>query len=1086
MKESPVPQGGPAQTRPMEMRTLFFNMSNHPEAHSRNFYAVIAGRAYPLERVAPSHPVLLEAKRMNAFLRAVPPQHITHALVNVPMATDAVSLSYTVAAADPATGAWDMPHIFFNVPTTSLSYAYQQARKGLSEGEPLKLSAKRAFYGIEPARTLQELIDESALIDPNEHAVALTIMHPDVLNVDPDSAANVKTNYVETSSSTQALGKKLSALGPAMPAGTSSGSGGWATLNPVTDDKGNPLKFSSKTGPMSGLIQYAPDFNPDLGSFISASTADASTGVKNDTTMGADISAGIPNAGNVQGKTWSIHNGVTSVNQGALNITASRAGDTITLAIVKVNDDAGFILDGSASGLQTNLEATNSFVRFLGIYIVFYKDEEQTNVIPYKNVPSGISANSGLDLPGSNAVYLGTINPQFTLFGAPILNATYNMSFTWPGNASSAQVLASGLGGSGSHYDQQTEIIGIIMTTLFCFIAPSILVGVAAVPGAFTGFLKALLAGDFLTLLLEETLEIWQLIDGNKANLLTIFWQALVKSLAYPLTGFITAAVWFFAYVNLSAVTEAAELALPIAGVIIKAIAAAEVVADLARATHDVVVSPWTYRTKLTLTQDITVGLAPAAETFPEAATHYIPTAIFDDGMPHQLPPIQMPSPPPGQQGVTSLPNLVFKDVPVGGQVNVLVAFYADSDWQAGQGATGLLPNVPATFEKTPPPTITVTQNQIPIGPTTQYQHKYKTALDANGNRVWFPTNTGPTENATGCENAPGQICSFRKITVTQGTSSLPGNIGYAWEAYSSAVTACAGGGTGQLDQMANIGSLDPQARYAASACGLNPGVKLAYSLQANPAANFYLDSSNNMLRQVQLAPPQFSDPRQKQAVGMLNLDSTDLLLHPGGKVVSVNAENHKIESLRFSPVALSDDQAAAQFTAELYSGHGTRPGLMDTPSAAAITREGVVLVLESGNSRIHALDTCANPVPLFSKQSQQYFLTLTTTDSDNFEYLDMAVEYSGYIYILVRNINSGTYQLDIYHPNQSGTAPITTTLNVNAARLAVDMWRTAYTLNYEVLKLPSGAFPGITEPTVSLWTPSVPGQRPNMVHLPA
>ncbi|MBV8070799.1 MAG: hypothetical protein JO270_12895, partial [Acidobacteriaceae bacterium] len=858
-------------------------MSHHPERHSRNFYAVIAGKAYPLERVTPSHPVLLGAQRKNAFLRAVPAEHITHALVNVPMVTDAVSLSYTVAAASTATGTWEMPHIFFNVPTTSLSYAYQQARKHLREGEPLKLSAKREFYGVEAARTLQDLIDESALIDSNEHAAALTIVHPDVLNIDPDSAANVKTNYVDTTSSTKALGKKLYVLGPALPAGTSSGSGGWATLNPIPDAGGEPLKFSSKAGQMSGLIQYDPDFNPDLNSFISASTNDACNGVKNDTTMGADISAGIPNAGDLTGKTWSIHNGVTSINQGALNLRASREGDTVTLTIVKVNDDAGFILSGSASGLQMNLEATNSFVRFLGIYIVFYDDQQ--NQIPVSKVP-GISAQPALDLPGSNAVYLGFIQPQFTLFGAPILNATFNISFTWPGNAASAQVLASGLGGSGSHYDQQTEVLGIVMTTLFCFIAPTMLMAVAAVPGAGPGVMKAFFATNLVTGLLEDCFGAWELANGNKSSLLTIFWQAASKSFAYPLAGFIATVAFILAGVAAQVLAGAAELSAPIIGLVFKVLTVLEIAADLARAIHDVAVSPWTYRNKLTLTQDISVALAhdPNNDEFPELATHYIPTAIYDDGMPHQLPAIPMPPAPQGQNGVTTLPNLVFKDVPTGGNVNVMVAFYSDSGWQAGQGETGLLPNVPGTF--TTPPTITLTQNQVPIGPTTQYLHQSKTALDANGNRIWFATNAGPTEKATGsCENAPGQLCSFRKITVTQGTSSLPGNIGYAWGAYSSAVAACSGGGTGQLDQMANIGSLDPQARYAASACGLNPGVKLAYSLQANPATNFYLDASNKLLRPVQLAPPQFADPRQKLAVGMLNLDSTDLLLHPGGKV---------------------------------------------------------------------------------------------------------------------------------------------------------------------------------------------------------
>ena len=38
--------------------------------------------------------------------------------------------------------------------------------------------------------------------------------------------------------------------------------------------------------------------------------------------------------------------------------------------------------------------------------------------------------------------------------------------------------------------------------------------------------------------------------------------------------------------------------------------------------------------------------------------------------------------------------------------------------------------------------------------------------------------------------------------------------------------------------------------------------------------------------------------------------------------------------------------------------------------------------------------------------------------------------------------------------------------------RLTVDFWRNVYTLNYEPLRLPSGAFPAITEPSVSFWLP--------------
>jgi len=59
---------------------------------------------------------------------------------------------------------------------------------------------------------------------------------------------------------------------------------------------------------------------------------------------------------------------------------------------------------------------------------------------------------------------------------------------------------------------------------------------------------------------------------------------------------------------------------------------------------------------------------------------------------------------------------------------------------------------------------------------------------------------------------------------------------------------------------------------------------------------------------------------------------------------------------------------------------------------------------------------------------------------------------------------------MDIYHPTQEGTEPISTTQHINAAKLTVDFWRNVYTLNYEVLQLPGS---GITEPTVSLWVPT-------------
>jgi hypothetical protein len=159
---------------------------------------------------------------------------------------------------------------------------------------------------------------------------------------------------------------------------------------------------------------------------------------------------------------------------------------------------------------------------------------------------------------------------------------------------------------------------------------------------------------------------------------------------------------------------------------------------------------------------------------------------------------------------------------------------------------------------------------------------------------------------------------------------------------------------------------------------------------------------------------------------------------------------------------------------ARTYSGVGTQPGLIMHPVGLAISPDGVILVLEDGpwNNRIQAFDLGGNPVPYFRNQDPPYYLELPATSNNT--YLDLAVEFSGYLYVLSTNA-SNAHRLDIYHPLQRGTSPISTTLNLNAARIAVDFWRSVYTLNYEVLRLPNGNIPDFTEPSVSMWNPTTP-----------
>jgi hypothetical protein len=88
--------------------------------------------------------------------------------------------------------------------------------------------------------------------------------------------------------------------------------------------------------------------------------------------------------------------------------------------------------------------------------------------------------------------------------------------------------------------------------------------------------------------------------------------------------------------------------------------------------------------------------------------------------------------------------------------------------------------------------------------------------------------------------------------------------------------------------------------------------------------------------------------------------------------------------------------------------------------------------------------------------------------------YLDMAVEYVGYLYVLSYITQQGLYQyrLGIYTPEGDW---LCRTTGVNASKLDVDFWRNAYTLNYERLTYPDGTLPAVTEPSVSQWIPSTP-----------
>jgi len=170
-------------------------------------------------------------------------------------------------------------------------------------------------------------------------------------------------------------------------------------------------------------------------------------------------------------------------------------------------------------------------------------------------------------------------------------------------------------------------------------------------------------------------------------------------------------------------------------------------------------------------------------------------------------------------------------------------------------------------------------------------------------------------------------------------------------------------------------------------------------------------------------------------------------------------------------------------------------------PVAVSCSYDGTILVLEDTKSdtantevvlaRIQAFDLRGRPVNRFFDANNQPtpFLVLSTAGENT--YLDLVVigdQMLTYMYVLYYTGDgslASDYNMAIY---QYGNAPpktsplLVTTNKIATAKIAVDLWHTAYALNYAMTTdgqgnpagpLSSGTGPaGRTVPSVSEWLP--------------
>ena len=161
----------------------------------------------------------------------------------------------------------------------------------------------------------------------------------------------------------------------------------------------------------------------------------------------------------------------------------------------------------------------------------------------------------------------------------------------------------------------------------------------------------------------------------------------------------------------------------------------------------------------------------------------------------------------------------------------------------------------------------------------------------------------------------------------------------------------------------------------------------------------------------------------------MFTLPVSAAALHSSGRVVTVHTDSGRVGTLH--PVATTDPlHPHWPPTAPV---PGTQIGLLQSPTALAVTNPGTVIILEAGASQLAAFDLNGNPVKYFGTDPNN--LQFTQPLANQGTYLDLAVDGASHIYLLYYTGDGSQpsdYHIDVYNPD--GTPLATHSPGVNVA----------------------------------------------------
>lgn len=974
-------------------------------------------------------------------------------------------------------------------------------------------------------------------IDWVSTAKAMIFHHPDLITHDPDTAAII-FDYMDQDQSaaiyqmiTNAQGTGLAdvmrSLGPPMPDSGYALQVATSVYNAATDTSTDTYQLIPVQGTIDGgrdiltAMMIATKNDPDLQNKKWTQT----TGQSTDNSSGGS-----------GGNSPSVASGGLALDDDGfkpvLQITGEQYGSKITI------NDYGQRSDGSD---WVKLTVENSYIRYLGVYISFYgadDDDDQPMDISNWTIDGGSvlsSAAESLNVEYDTMKFcdlVSAMNNFWAIPTGPPGSTTFTITFPntqngYAKDAVRAKVFCCGLG-IGDDSFPRTVGLGGFMTGFVNLGIPAFMLGFAVAAQSYQPLYDTLgnpkvwvpivvAGGVYFTTAFSVDAAKYHQFDFNSLTSLSsiLFNQAATKALE-----------WCEAQM---AEEEAAE-EIPFAGWIVVALNIATGVAQIAETIVEVLESPFHIDNTITaqITSQVTVHPDPRHQAWPQApqgstASCLCKMIFQSENRPTVSQTFAVPDNFTDETIVFS-----FDGNTLGGTVKFEVDYYIDN-WIAARMVSAYMPN---DQEHTDDVEIYLFQIPVPITSDTVFTHSALLTYQ-NEAYMWDQNAKAPTSTIADLNNANSD--NALSLLANLSLSQRYGTLGISYKAYGTGLTdATTGVSNTQLYAFQNVdipGKTMSDAKF--TDYGFTGQSMLIYDpfppkFETDADGNWVLqngqpvpDPSSPDLGDYYLDPRKASNDlnedggyhlRKISIIGTDNIDPNtgDLLsygrfpyfpdhvtMHPAGLVVGVSKQYGKIMITRLQTEGQADD---ALPVARNFAGKAQvkdRNGLLFQPLGVACSYDGTILILDQLSSaelkvaRVQAFDFLGRPITCFTDDDNNptAIMPLPT----DVTYLDIqAVGNQESTFVLVLYY-TGTgnevsdYHVDFYHygTKAEGSSLVLTVDHVPAARLAIDMWHTMYTLNYAMTTDGSGnpAGPtgtgtgpaGRTVPSVSEWVPSVP-----------